>query len=185
MPTNNWTRYFELASRYYVFLILNIYGWAKMTGHQFFRPGHFPAEVAAIPLAKATGFQLAWAFFGYSTPYILFIGLAQVVGAWLLLWDKSKLIGIAILLPVLLNIIMVDLAYQISFGAMAVAGMCLFLLVLVLVWNQSTLRTVFSLLFQTSTSAPHTLKERGIALIIMVGLLGFYFGLLHLLGQIK
>lgn len=28
---------------------------------------------------------------GYSFAYILFIGLAEVVGAWLLLWERTKL----------------------------------------------------------------------------------------------
>ncbi|MGV3558368.1 hypothetical protein [Larkinella arboricola] len=182
MLTRHWTVYLELAARYVIFLILNLYGWSKMAGGQFFRPGHFPAEMAKIPLAEASGFQLAWAFFGYSTAYIVFIGLSQVVGAWLLLWEKSKLIGTAVLFPILLNIIVVDLAYQVSFGAMTVASTCLALLVLVLFLNQSVLRTVFEIIFQPPASKSMALQERGIALIFALCILGLLIGLLQVFG---
>ncbi|GAB3260712.1 hypothetical protein GCM10027347_25220 [Larkinella harenae] len=185
MLTRNWTVYLELAARYYVFLILNLYGWAKTIGHQFFRPGHFPADVASIPLAEANGFQLAWTFFGYSTGYIVFIGLSQVVGAWLLLWEKTKLIGTVLLLPILLNIIVVDLAYQISVGALTVASTCLVLLVLILWLNQSVLRAVFELIFQQQVSESMALKERGIALAVALGIMGLLIGLLQVVGRFE
>jgi hypothetical protein len=183
MFTQNIRFYLELAARFYVFLVLNVYGWAKMGGNQFFRPGHFPDPIAKIPLAEASGFQLAWAFFGYSTAYILVIGLSQVIGAWLLLWDKTKLIGIAILIPVLLNIVVVDIFFEVSFGAMLIALSCLLLLLLVLALNQSTLQAIFALLWQKPVAKEIAARERVKAAVFALVLLVLIFVLENLLAR--
>jgi hypothetical protein len=83
----------ELMARWYVFVFLNLYGLGKIAGGQFYRRGHLPADVARTTLGQAGGFDLAWTFMGHSFAYILFIGLAEVVGAWLLLWNRTKLPG--------------------------------------------------------------------------------------------
>lgn len=181
MFTKNGRFYVELAARLYVFLILNLYGWAKMGGGQFFRPGKFPELVAKIPLAEASGFQLAWAFFGYSTAYIAFIGLAQVIGAGLLLWEKTKLIGIAILLPVLLNIVVIDILYEISLGAMTVALTCLLLLLLVLALNRSVIQAIFALIWQKPAVEQRVMRERVKASVIALVLVVLIFILESLL----
>src|SRR5262245_16943147 len=94
-------RVIELAARWYVFWFLNVYGLGKIAGGQFYRRGRLPEEVAKTLLGEANAFDLAWTFMGYSFAYILFIGLAEVVGAWLLLWERTKLLGVAVLLPVM------------------------------------------------------------------------------------
>ncbi|GAB3934219.1 hypothetical protein [Larkinella terrae] len=183
MFTQNIRFYLELAARFYVFLIMNVYGWAKMTGHQFYRPGHFPERAAQIPLAEASGFDLAWAFFGHSTAYILFIGIGQVIGAGLLLWNKTKLIGIAILLPILLNIVVVDIFFEIEIGAMFVALSCLLLLLLVLALNRSTLQAMFAVAWQKPASQKVALRERVKATVFALILLVLLFVLENLLAR--
>ncbi|MGA0559080.1 hypothetical protein ACO2Q8_20655 [Larkinella sp. VNQ87] len=173
----NWTAYLELAARYYVLVVLNLYGWGKIMGGQFYRPGHFPDKVAQIPLAEASGFDLTWAFFGHSPFYIWFIGLSQVIGAWLLVAQKTKLLGVAILIPVLLNIVVVDSAFQISAGALSVAAFCLLLLLLILLLNQSTLRALFEILWQPAASEKQTVKVQITKVFIVLGLIALLFGL--------
>lgn len=89
----------ELAARWYLFIFLNIYGLGKIAGGQFYRQGHLPPDVANTLLSEVAAFDLAWTFMGYSFAYILFIGLAEVFGAWLLLWERTKLLGVAVLFP--------------------------------------------------------------------------------------
>ncbi|MEO6037416.1 MAG: hypothetical protein ABIQ93_03315, partial [Saprospiraceae bacterium] len=103
----------ELAARLYVFLFINIYGLGKMADGQFHRAGRLPEKLGHTPLTDVGGFDLAWTFFGYSRAYIMFIGLSQVIGCFLLLWQRSKLLGVAILIPILLNIIVVDITFGI------------------------------------------------------------------------
>ena len=110
----------ELAARWYVFVFLNNYGLGKTAGGQFYRRGHLPADVANTALGQAGAFELAWTFMGYSFAYIVFIGLAEVAGAWLLLWEKTKLFGVAVLLPVMINILVFDIIFLDEYGALPI-----------------------------------------------------------------
>ena len=69
---------------------------------------------------------------GYSFAYILFIGLAEVVGAWLLLWERTKLLGVAILLPIMFNILIFDFIFLDKYGALASATIYTLLLFVIL-----------------------------------------------------
>ena len=71
-----------------------------------------------LPVSALTGQQLMWAFFGYSEILPIFIGILQIIGGLLLLSNKTKLFGVAILLPILTNIILMDLVYHANQGAL-------------------------------------------------------------------
>ncbi|MCC7505098.1 MAG: hypothetical protein IT259_07350 [Saprospiraceae bacterium] len=153
---NLWINGLELAARIHVFLFLNVYGWGKIMGGQFYRKGHLPPEIAQQTLADATPFDLAWTFFGYSTAYIFFIGMTQILGAWLLLWNRTKLIGVAILIPVMANIVVVDTVFEVS-GAIASAIVYLFLLLLVLYINRAQVRRALDIL--TEGPVPMAMRQ--------------------------
>jgi hypothetical protein len=90
----------ELVLRQCVFAILNIYALSKIFGGQFYIKGKLPAEIASTTLGEASSFSLAWTFMGHSYVYILFIGFTQLLGAWLFLWNKTKLSGFFLLIPI-------------------------------------------------------------------------------------
>tara|TARA_R110002074_G_scaffold14788_1_gene51018 strand:- start:119947 stop:120504 length:558 start_codon:yes stop_codon:yes gene_type:complete len=108
----------ELAVRINIFLKLMNYGIGKMLNGQFYLKGQLPEDMTNIPLDKVDGFTLAWTFFGYSKGYILFIGASQIIGAILFLINRTKIIGGFILLPILMNIIVVNYYFGVAFGAM-------------------------------------------------------------------
>tara|TARA_B100000508_G_C11389342_1_gene242609 strand:+ start:233 stop:799 length:567 start_codon:yes stop_codon:yes gene_type:complete len=108
----------ELAVRINISLKLMIYGIGKIFNGQFYIKGKLPSEVASITLDQVDGYTLAWTFFGYSKGYILFIGLFQLLGALLFLYNRSKIVGAFILLPILLNIIVVDYFFGVAYGAL-------------------------------------------------------------------
>ena len=129
----------ELAARIYVWFILCAYGLGKIVGGQFYRKGKLPDEVATQTLDNATAFDLAWTFMGYSQAYITFVGVSQIIGAVLLLFNKTKFLGIIILVPILLNIIVFDIIFLPDYGALASAIIYLFLLLLILFLNKARL----------------------------------------------
>ncbi|MDP1801723.1 MAG: hypothetical protein Q8L81_10240 [Bacteroidota bacterium] len=122
----------ELVFRWYVFVFMSLYGLGKIMGGQFYTPKRIPEEVAAIPLGKAEGFELAWTFMGHSHNYILFIGITQILGSFMLLFNRTKLIGVAILLPVLINIVVFDIIFLDKYGALASAVIYLCMLIFIL-----------------------------------------------------
>lgn len=162
--------YIELAARLHVFFLLNIYGWGKLLGGQFYRKGNLPPEVAAKTLAEVNSFELGWTFMGHSYGYILFVGISQIIGAWLLLWERTKLIGVAILLPILTNIVVFDIIFLDKYGALASACLYLALLLVILYLNRVKIIEVIGILTRKSRveTVPgfQKLKAVGLALLI-------------------
>ena len=182
-------RVLELAARWYVFYFLNLYGFAKILGGQFYTPDRLPAEVAATPLGQVTDFDLAWTFMGRSFAYMLFIALGEILGAWLLLWERTKLLGVAVLLPILLNILAFDVIFfaEDEYGALASATIYTLLLFLILHLNKE--RVVQSLRALTPRDSS-LLSPRGrrwkvvlLALAAMAILFAFDQLLVNLLGH--
>jgi len=147
-------RILELTCRYYVFIFLNIYGLGKIMGGQFYRRGHLPDEVAIMTLDNADAFSLAWTFMGYSYEYILFVGILQLIGAWLLLADKTKLFGVFILLPIMANIIVFDIIFLDKIGALANAFIYFLMLIGILILNREKLVNAAKVLIQSDHNAP-------------------------------
>lgn len=118
MKRINLLRLLEWALRINVCLKIANYGLGKIIGGQFYRPGSIPEKIAQTPLGETNSYDLAWTFFGHSNGYILFIGISQIIGATLLLFNRTKLLGGAILIPILLNIIVVDSLFGVAYGAL-------------------------------------------------------------------
>ncbi len=179
--------YLELAARWHVFIMLNIYGWGKIFGGQFYRKGNLPPEVASQTLENIGSFDLAWTFMGHSYTYILFIGISQIIGAWCLLFERTKIIGIAILLPILTNIIVFDAIFFDTYGALASALNYFLLLLLTLYFNKEKIIKAFNTLTTYKPLNPK-IKPQQIKTIIIVALtIGVIFSLeqvaVNLLGH--
>ncbi|MDA9344171.1 hypothetical protein N9R06_03665 [Algibacter sp.] len=177
MNKSNYKVTFELVLRQCVFIILNIYALSKLLGGQFYMKGKLPAVVANTTLGEASGFSLAWTFMGHSYFYIMFVGIAQLIGAWFLLWNKTKLIGVLILLPIMANIIVFDIIFLDVYPALANAIIVLLMLFLILFFNREIVKdTVIKLTnFQSKPSV--SLKKRlitfGITILFIVLIFSF------------
>ncbi|PWH82858.1 hypothetical protein DIS18_11560 [Algibacter marinivivus] len=165
----------ELAARIYVWFILSSYGLGKIVGGQFHRRGKLTEDVAVQTLDNATAFDLAWTFMGYSQAYITFIGMSQIIGAFLLLFNKTKFLGIIILVPILLNIIIFDIIFLPDYGALASATIYFSLLILVLYLNKERLINAYKSFI---TVNPNEAKLYNIKIIIItVTIIAIIFGL--------
>lgn len=177
----------ELAARWYVFLFLNVYGVGKIAGGQFYRRGELPEDVAGMLLGQAGAFELAWTFMGYSFAYILFIGLAEVVGAWLLLWSRTKLLGVAILLPIMANILVFDAIFLDAYGALASATIYTLLLFVILACNRRAAMAAVRALMPEPEAVPRSRARTVRMAIAALALIGLLFavdqGLVNLFGH--
>lgn len=118
--------------RLYVAIMVSAYAVGKLAGGQF-HLDPLPEKLAQQTLGELNSFDLAWRFFGYSKVYIWIISLGQLVGAVLLLHRRTALLGIFTLLPILLNIIVVDLAFHIP-GAATFNAIHYTLILIILLW---------------------------------------------------
>lgn len=123
---------------------------------------------------------------GYSFSYILFIGMAEVIGAWLLLWNRTKLIGVAILLPVMINVVVFDIIFLDEYGALASAVIYTSLLFVILFCNKDKVTQAFQALVTKTPSTPMPFRQKlgaiGTVILAMGLLLVFDQTLVHLFG---
>ncbi|WP_338871822.1 hypothetical protein WBJ53_26405 [Spirosoma sp. SC4-14] len=125
--------------RYWLALSISSYGFAKILKTQFQTPDFF----LDMPLSSVNGMGLTWYYFGYSYPLAVIIGLFQIGGSILLLYRRTTLLGVMILLPVMVNIVLINLFYKISIGAFCNSVIYSLSLVFLLLLHWERLKTIF------------------------------------------
>ena len=72
-------------------------------------------------VSEMTGMELMWAFYGYSRPFQLLLGVLEVSGGLLILFKRTRLIGGILATTILVNIILQDIFYGVNQGALQAA----------------------------------------------------------------
>ena len=96
---------------YYLSLQLLIYGLDKVFKAQFFLP---EPNTLFTPLKDLSKDILYWSTIGVSRSYSLFLGMAEVLTALLLLFKKTRLLGIIMGVGILINVVAINLSFDIS-----------------------------------------------------------------------
>ena len=119
----DWLRYTS------AFLLLG-YGSSKLAHLQF----HLNQALSHRPVSSLTGYELTWFYFGYSRIYACILGLTQVIGAMLLSFRKTAILGALAMLPVIVNILLIDIfILPPDYGPMLPA-LIIFVSLLMLLW---------------------------------------------------
>lgn len=104
-----------LTLRWYLAIYMFDYGISKITGGQF---GIIDSETLNTPLKDIDKFHVAWHLFSLSNTFNIIVGITQIVGAVLIVINRTLLIGALFLLPVLFQIFLIDVAFTTNvFGA--------------------------------------------------------------------
>jgi hypothetical protein len=96
--------------RYGVAFDLAEFGWAKICHRQLV----MPLSKFDLPYSSLSPSDLFWTFFSHSYLFGCIIAALQIIGAMLLLFHRTRLAGVFILLPVLANILLMDIFYKIG-----------------------------------------------------------------------
>ena len=171
----NYKEIAELVCRLYVFFFLTTYGIGKIVGGQFYTTDRMPDGLNLIPIGQVSDFDLAWIFMGRSFGYILFIGLAEIIGAILLLSNKTKVIGTLILIPIMVNIIVFDIFFLDEYGALAGASLYLVMLLTILYINKEKMHAIFNTLIKYEPSPKTSLKGTLYKYLIILAIIALIF----------
>ena len=125
--------------RYLSAFLLFTYASSKLLGRQF----TLPPELALRPVGSLSGYQLAWSYYSYSHSYAVILGLIQLAGGGLLLFRKTALLGAALMLPVMTNILMINIFFFIAWGAMCTSAFIFASMLAVLWYHRYALVGVF------------------------------------------
>lgn len=98
--------YFILCARVLLALTFISYGWAKLSGNQF---GVSPAEMN-MTIKEIGLFKLSWYLFDQQ-PFKCFIGISQIIAGLLLLYNRTLILGALMLIPIVANILVMDITY--------------------------------------------------------------------------
>lgn len=98
--------YLILSARVLLAWTFLSYGWGKLTGGQF---GLSPDQLNK-PIKELGLFRLSWYLFDQE-PFRSFIGISQIIAGLMLLYNRTLLVGALISLPILTNILIIDITY--------------------------------------------------------------------------
>lgn len=104
-----------------------------------------------------------------------------------MLWERTKLLGVAILLPVMVNIVVFDIIFLDVYGALASATIYTVLLLVILVCNKEAVSQALRALVPQTQPKQIQLKQKAktaiVALVVMGVLFAFDQLLVNLLGH--
>jgi hypothetical protein len=103
----------EAIIRYWLAFSICTYGFAKIFHTQFSSPFH----INDITVGNLNGFNLTWIYFGHSYTFAVIIAAVQISGAIGLLFRRTVPLAAIILLPVMVNIVLINVFYHIAPGA--------------------------------------------------------------------
>lgn len=86
------------------------YGFAKLFPSQF-----SPLDLTDLvqTYGRSSPMGLLWRFLGASQPYVVFSGALEVIGGLLLFWRRTTTLGALILVPVLANVVAMNVCYDV------------------------------------------------------------------------
>jgi hypothetical protein len=133
----------ENAFTYIVVFAMFAYGIGKMVQFN-----------DAVPInktiAEMTGMQIMWAFYGYSKPFIITLGIMEVSGGILMLIRRTRILGCFFVTTILVNVILQDIFYEVNVGALRAAIIYQFLILFILWFNKDKLIQCFRILLSTT-----------------------------------
>ena len=149
--------FFQLFISYYLSLQLFIYGFNKVFKHQFYLP---EPNTLFTPIGEASPDILYWTVMGSSYIYSVFAGILEIIPAILLLFRKTRLLGALIAMAVLINVVLINIGFDIS-----VKLYSLFLLLLSVLIIAPESKRLFAFFIQGKATIPNP-KEVEISQII-------------------
>ena len=133
--------------RYCVAFNIASFGWKKIFGLQF----NVPPSISAIPMNQQSGEWLTWYYYGYSHAFGVIVAVMQIGGSCLLLFRRTLLLASMVLLPVMLNIALINIFYNMNAGALLQSVVITLALVFLLLKERKKLVVFF---LQTASSLP-------------------------------
>lgn len=125
--------------RYGIALDLAMFGVQKWFGLQ----ASNPLALLDEPFSSFNGEALSWAYFGYSYPFLFVIGAFQVFGSLFLVFGRTRLLGVFVLMPVMVNICLMNFFYHFEVGEQVHALILLVGLLFLLLQDYRRLAALF------------------------------------------
>lgn len=155
--------------RYGLGLTMIPYAVSKLVQLQFVV---LPLHTWQLPLEQLSGPMLAWAFLGHAGWFQVLLGVLELVPALLLLFRRTTLLGALLLLPVTLNVLLVNEAFSLWPDTRLTAQVLLLLNVGVLGFEWRPLQALLGTILQRGRTYRRNGWETGINVLLVAGMVG-------------
>jgi hypothetical protein len=133
----------ENALTYIVVFAMFVYGIGKII--------QFNGAIETKKMvSEMTGMQLMWAFYGYSKPFAVTLGVLEVTGGILMLIKRTRILGCLFVSIILVNVILQDIFYGVNIGALRAAIIYQSSILLILWLNKNKLIQSIGILMSSS-----------------------------------
>jgi hypothetical protein len=163
--------------RYWLAVEIFNYGFAKILGSQF-DPSYYRSESLWNSLS---GPDLTWNFFSFSYAMSVILAGIQIAGSILLLFRRTTLLGVILLLPVMVNIVLIDVFYSLPGGALLNAILFTLGLSYLLLLQRSAIKDFF---IRTGSTLP-PVRLGGIKNLLRLVLAVYAFGFIYYVTTTK
>ena len=153
---------FENAISWIVVVAMFIYGGGKLI--QF----DGAAEIDKT-ISEMTGMELMWAFYGYSKSFAITLGVFELIGGFLILIKRTRIIGCLFTSTILVNVIFQDIYFGVHLGALKAAILYQLLILIILLFNKEKLITSIKTLL-TSDKIEQTKNKFFVKILIAFGI---------------
>lgn len=152
--------------RYVLAISMMPYGITKLFKTQFVLS---QSLMDPTTLEKLSGKTLAWAFLGYSSWFEVLLGVFELIPALLLLFRRTTLMGAILLLPVTLNVFLINMALDLWDETQRISLVLLVLNCLLFLFEWKKIREVV-LIIVGKVKLRFTGWELAINLLLLIGL---------------
>jgi hypothetical protein len=163
--------------RYWLAVEIFNYGFAKILGSQF-APSYFKGDSTWSSLS---GSDITWNFFSYSYAMSCIIAGVQIAGSAFLLFRRTALLGVLLLLPVMVNIVLIDIFYSLPGGALMNAILFTLGLSYLLLLQWRAVKTFF---IQSRPSLP-AIRLAGLKNLLRLILVVYAFAFIYFVTTIR
>ena len=158
---------------YYLALQLFEYGFNKVFKWQFYLP---EPNTLFTTVGETPRDLLYWSLMGASRPYTMFVGFVEVLGGCLLLFRRSRTTGALLGLGIMVNVVAVNFAFDISVKvySLYLLFLCLVVLhphlgnLLRIFWrDQRTLRATWEPVYRTGKPFQRYVVIKALVIVLM------------------
>ena len=134
----------ENAFAYIVVMAMFVYGIGKII--------QFDGAIAINKkVSELSGMQLMWAFYGYSKPFVIVLGIMEITGGFLMLVRRTRILGCFFITTILVNVILQDIFYGVNVGALRAAVIYQTLIFVILWFNKEKIIQCFKILLSVTS----------------------------------
>jgi len=167
--------------RYALGLLMLPYAISKILKTQFVV---LPIHTWTEPLEKLSGISMAWSFLGYSPWFQVLIGILELIPALLLLFRRTTLLGAILMLPMTLNVFLINEAFNLWDSTKMISLFFLALNIIIFIFERKNVKSIILTIINKERKFKLNIWET-IINVSLVGVITFFLSsqLLDMISQ--